>query len=475
MEELEKFLSELEDSLLKQRDYLNTVELPRLKEHFILFKSVFDGLVSLLLKKGLITEDPYKYDVKISEVKTPSKHPVIDSEKTSVMSQRLSQYERQLDFINNFFQFSADSMTLPVLKNIISFIQWIDWGNLNSSATRVNTQILGDIIEKIKQGSDPMSMSLLSDSVKKIINISRLMMGILKKVSMYQREKYKFEIRSKILLPLNLTETAMRGKQEEEILKQIKSNFKANMREGVPYIKSLLQEIVHEETSVDGNKLKGEILKKLQLKKKKKVKKKEINFRHLLLESLKILSTGGQVLNDALKKIQENSHLLQNRKISFGEKFRSWLMNLSGNKKNKIFFDIEYFNEKTSSTKRMRINLDSFLEQGFRETRILSSLGNKMSTTFLKLENSPEEDITHFLNTHISLTREIAEKLDPLNVYFKSELPQNERAAVNGVKLELSAIKSSLRKAHKKYLEYIAQVEEYEQLRKLGIDNSAED
>ncbi len=474
MEEIEKFLSELEDSLLKHREYLNTVELPRLKEHFILYKSVFDGLTGLLLKKGLITEDPYKYDVKISEVKAPSNHPVIDSEKTSVMSQRLSQYERQLDFLNHFFQFSADFMTLPRLKNIISFIQWIDWDNLNSSATGVNTQILGDIIEKIKQGSDPMSMSLLSDAVKKIINSSRLMMGILKKVSMYQREKYKFEIRSKILLPLNLTETAMRGKQEEEILKQIKSNFKANMGAGVPYIKSLLQEIVHEETSVNGDKLKGEILKKLQLK-KKKVKKKEINFRHLLLESLKILSTGGQVLNDALKKIQENSHLLQNRKLSFGEKFRSWLMNLSGNKKNKIFFDIEYFNEKTSSTKRMRINPDSFLEQGFRETRILSALGNKMSTTFLKLENSPEEDITHFLDTHISLTREIAEKLDPLNVYFKSELPQSERAAVKGVKLELSSIKSSLRKAHKKYLEYIAQVEEYEQLRKLGIDNSTED
>lgn len=473
MEELEKFLSELEDALLKQRDYLNTVELPRLKEYFILYKSIFDGLISLLLKKGLITEDPYKYDVKISEVKAPSNHPVIDSEKTSVISQRLSQYERQLDFINHFFQFSADLMTLPELKNIISFIQWINWGNLNSFATGVNTQILGDIIEKIKQGSDPMAMSLLTDAVKKITNTSRLMMGILKKVSKYQREKYKFEIRSKILLPLDLTETTMRGKQEEDILKQIRSNFKANMREGVPYIKSLIQEVVHEEISVDGDKLKGEILKKLQPK-KKKVKKKEINFRPLLLESLKILSNSGQVLEDALKKIEENSRLLQNRKMSFGEKFRSWLMNLSGNKKNKVFFDIEYFNEKTSSTKRMRINFDSFLEQGFREARILLALGNKMSNTFLKLENSPEEDITHFLDRHISLTREIAEKLDPLNVYFKSELPQSERTAVKGVKLELSSIKSSLRKAHKKYLEYTAQVEEHEQLRKLGIDNSEE-
>ncbi len=472
MEDADTFLSDLEEVLKNYREYLNTKELPALKEHFLLYKTVFDGFTSLLLKKGLITEDPYKYDEKISEVKAPSKHPVTDSEKVGEISQRLSQFERQLDFLNHFFQFSVDFMTLPRIKDITSIVRWINWDNLSSTSTEVNTLILGEIVDKIKQGTDPMSISILTDSVKKLNSISKQMLSILKKVSAYQREKYKFDIRANIIGPLSITPQQISG-NGNEFLGKVKSNFRQRMGEDIPFIKSLILEIIAEESSPEKEELKRDILKKLEIKKKVK-KKKKVNYRALVMESLRILSSAGPVLNDALNKIQENSRLLQNRNLTFGEKFRSWLMNLSGKSKNNVY-EIEYFDEATSVQKRTKIDFDVFLEQGFKEARIISALGNKVSATWQKLEKASEETILTFLDKHISAARKISGKLDPLNVYFKSELPPAERNRIRGIKLEVSSIKSSLQKAHKKRLEYISRIEEIEQMKKLGIDTSIEE
>ncbi len=472
MEDADTFLSDLEGVLNNYREYLNTKELPELKEHFLLYKSVFDGFTSLLLKKGLITEDPYKYDEKISEVKAPSKHPVTDSEKGGEISQRLSQFERQLDFLNHFFQFSVDFMTLPRIKDITSIVRWINWDNLSSASTEVNTQILGEIADKIKQGTDPMSISILTDSIKKLNSMSKHMLSILKKVSAYQREKYKFDVRSNILVPLSITQEQIAG-NENDFFRLVKNNFRQKMGEGVPFIKSLLMEIRAEEISSEKEELKKEILKKLEVKKKVK-KKKKVNYRPLVMESLKILSSAGPVLNDALNKIQENSRLLQSRNLTFGEKFRIWIMNLSGKSKNSVY-EIEYFDEMTSVQKRTKIDFDAFLEQGFKEARIISALGNKVSATWQKLEKAPEETILTFLDKHIAAARNISLKLDPLNVYFKSELSPAERNRIRGIKLEVSSIKSSLQKAHKKRLEYVSRMEEMTQMEKLGIDTSEEE
>ncbi len=470
MEDADTFLSDLEESLHNYREYLDTKELPKLKEHFLVYKSVFDGFVNLLLKKGLITEDPYKYDVKISEVKAPSSHPVIDSEKVGEISQRLSQFERQLDFLNHFFQFSADFMTLPRIKDITAIVRWVDWDSVSSASTSVNTQILGGIVEKIKQGTDPMSTNLLSDAIRKLSSLSKQILGVLKKVSSYQREKYKFEIRSRILVPLSISTQ----ENEEAFLRKIKGNFKQRMSSGTPFIKSLLLEILAEETSAEGAEMRERIFKNLEVQKKVK-KQKKVNFRPLLMDSVKILSSAGPPLNDALKKVQDNSRLLQNRTLTFGEKFRLWIMNLSGKSKSRALYDIEYLDEQTSVQKKSRVDFDAYLEQGFREARILSALGSKVSPPYQKLEKASEDSVLVFLDKHISTARAVTGKLDPLNVYFKSELSPGERNKVKGIKLEASAVKSALQRSHKKRLEYISRVEEVRQMEKLGIDSSMDE
>ena len=466
MEDADNYLAELETALDIYGKHVDTVDMPVLKEQFALFMSVYEGFVNLLLKKGLISEDPYKYETKISEVEPPSKQPVVESEKTSILSQRLSQFERQLDFLNHFFQFNTTYMTLPRIKNITALVKWVDWNNLSTGSTEVNTKILADIVEKIKLGADLLSTSLITDSAKKMGDISRRILQLLRKVSIYQREKYKLDIRR------NIDISGLQGTTEEKINK-IKSQFRQKMEQGTPFVKSLILEIINEESVPGGNDLKAEVLNKLKVKTEVK-KKKEINLKPMLLEAVRIFSSAGLSLNDALIKVKNNSALLETKDLSFKEKFRMWIMNISGKKKRTIY-DIEFLDSATGVNRRMKVDINSFMEEGFREAKIVSAAGNKMSNIYQRLEASPEDKILSFLDKHSSEIKKITDKLDPLNTYFKSEVPRTVRSSIKGVKLEITSIRNALIKANKKKLEYVAKVEELEQMKKLGIDTSVEE
>ncbi len=466
MEDTDTYSAKLEKALAVYGEQVNSKDMPALKEEFSLFTTLFEGFVNILMKKGLIAEDPYKYEEKISEVEPPSRQPVIESEKTSIISQRLSQFERQLDFLNHFFQFNTDYMTLPRIKKLTALVKWVDWNNLTTASTEVNTQILAGIVEKIRMGADPMSTNLVTESAKKMGKVTKHILFLLRKVSIYQREKYKLDIRQ------NMNIAELQGSKTEK-LEKIRASFKQKMNQGTLFIKSLVLEIINEETFPDGEDLKAEVLKKLEVKKEVK-KKKEINLKPDILEAVRIFSSAGLSLNDALIKIKNNNVLLGAKELSFKEKFRMWLMNLSGKKKNTVY-EVEYLDAATGTKKRMKIDINSFLEEGFREARIISALNNKMSNVYQKLEASPEDKILTFLDTHASAVKKIIDTFEPLNTYLKSEVPRTVRNSVKGVKLEVTAIMNALIKANKKKLEYVARVEELEQMKKLGIDTTVEE
>ncbi len=116
MEAGNDYLTTLEISLEKKREELEKREMTVLKEKIRLFTSAYEGIYNTFLKKGLISEDPYKYDQKISEITPPSAENILDSDKINQMSQRLSMYDSQLDFLNSFYEFSTNYITMSRLK-----------------------------------------------------------------------------------------------------------------------------------------------------------------------------------------------------------------------------------------------------------------------------------------------------------------------------------------------------------------------
>ncbi len=468
MKDDNNFLVELETVLEKKKTDLEKKELTALKETVRLFTSAFEGIYNLFLKKGLIAEDPYKYEQKISDVTPPSADMVVDSEKNHAISQRLSVYDSQLDFLNNFYQFSADFITMPRIKKIILLIRWIKWEKISEASTDINTRIFAEIVVKITQGNDQMSIKLLNDSLNRMKDTSKKIILLLKALSMYQREKYKFDIRSKIIEELKISSNDMRSSSKNTMLK-IKSNFKKIMGNDIPFYSELVKEIFIEETTPEGESLKSDLLKRLKIEEVKNEKKKEINYRQLLLDSVRILSTASIPLEHAFNKLEFNNSLIKEKTLSFGDKFRLWIMSFSKTESIKKIIEIDIFDERLSTTKTVQLDLINYLDTGRKKIRLIAAAGNKLSSTYRKLEGATDDFVLGFISKTLEELSVINNRLDPVNVYFKSEAGRDQRKNIKGVKIEVTSIKNILVKANQKRQEYISKMEEQEQLKKLGV------
>ena len=468
MEDDNNFLIELETVLDKKKADLEGKELPVLKETIRLFTSAFEGIYNLFLKKGLIAEDPYKYEQKISDITPPSTDIVVDSEKNHAMSQRLSVYDSQLDFLNNFYQFSVDFITIQRIKKIMLLIKWIKWDRISEASTEINTKIFAEIVVKITQGTDQLSIKLLNDSLTRMQGTSKKIVLFLKVLSEYQREKYKFYVRSKIIEELKISSNEMLSSPENTLLK-IKSNFKQLMGNAVPFYSELIKEIFTEDTVPEGESLKSELLKKLKIKEVKSEKKKEVSYRQILMNSLKILSAASTPLEQAFNNLVFNNSLIKEKTPSLGDKFRFWIRSLSGTKNERKMIEIDTFDERYSRSKTIQLNFNEYLDSGRKKIRLLAAAGNKLSSSYRKLESASEESVLKFLNQTLEDVSLITNNLDPVNDYLKSEAGRDQRKNIKGVKIEASSIKNILIKANQKKHEYISRIEEKEQLKKLGI------
>ena len=131
MEAIPGFEITVAEVLSKRQEYLDGSLMPKLKDLFHSYHSAFQSIYNVLLKKGLIHEDPYKYDQKISEVSNPPEGPFLESEKADQLSIRLSTYESQLDFLTNYYQFSTDFLTMNRVKRLVAFVKYIRWDSLS--------------------------------------------------------------------------------------------------------------------------------------------------------------------------------------------------------------------------------------------------------------------------------------------------------------------------------------------------------
>ncbi|MFW6231976.1 MAG: hypothetical protein ACOC37_02865 [Spirochaetota bacterium] len=75
MEGDQPFRARVAQAIEDRRSAIESDELPRLKELFRVFHTSFQGLHQLLIRKGLVQQDPYKDEQKISDITPPDDEP----------------------------------------------------------------------------------------------------------------------------------------------------------------------------------------------------------------------------------------------------------------------------------------------------------------------------------------------------------------------------------------------------------------
>ncbi|WP_051004299.1 hypothetical protein [Treponema primitia] len=462
MADTSDYLKTLTEVLAARADWLEKSELPKLKEEFRTFHTAFVALYKLFLKKGLIIEDPYKNEVKIGELEVPETAPFAESDYKDEYSLRLSSYDNQLDFLVNFYQFSVDFLTVEKIKRILGLVRFVDWTRLSNNSEVPNNKAMMEILNAAKAGADPLSASIINESLSNLSRTTGSILSYLKLVSDYNREAYKLELRTTVLS--TLTES------EASVIPTIRKKF-ATAMPGKPFYPDLVAELVKEDSNA-GKPLRDEVIKQMTVPDTKpKTVSPQILFKGILIEGLNAIGSVGSSLTEVGVKMDENAALLENRKNGFWDKLKRVIQQMLNKEPDPTIFDVEYMDPVKGGPVKEKVDFAQFRGEMDRKTRTLTALASRSGGAFEKMQSMNETQLMGMLEKNIREVQTIHKVLGALDDFFKIEAGREDRDKVKGIKPELATMKNAIVKANQRRHEYSAQKEEEEQMRKLGISS----
>jgi len=472
MEDMQTFAHRVEESLATKRDRLDRAELLKLKESFKIFQSSFQSIRTILYKKGILHEDPYKFDLKISEVGTPPETPFAESEKIEKMCVRVSQFESYLDFLNNYYQFSTDFLTMGRIRRLLALTKYFNFNQFTETSTQPNTRALAELVGTIKKGSDQFSTGLIADAINQLDKTSKDIVAVLKELAAYHKERYKLELRQLVMPRLNLDPAAVVAHREEAV-HQVKHKF-AEIAGDRPFYPELVEELLLEDYFPEGAALREEVLKRLAVKEEKRpALNSERTFRTILLEGARALAGAALSLEDAISKLRENSAVFEAGDHTLAARLRRMLRKIFFPDDNGLVYRIEVIDPSTNQRVPQDVDLVQFLDETGKRASLIASLGQRGTSPTRRMEDMPEDQAYKFLQRNIEEIQKTLRILAGFDEFFKEETKKEDRPKIKGIMVELSTVKGAVIKANQKKHEYVAQREELEQMRRLGIRDQA--
>jgi hypothetical protein len=458
MADTQDYQQSLSAALELRRDWLEKTELVRLKDELRTYQTSFSSLYTIYLKKGLINEDPYKQEAKIGELAIPDTGPLAEAERLDQLSIRLSNYDNQLDFLVNFYQFGVEFLNLDRIKRILGLVRYIDWIHLNPESQSANTRAVAEITNQSKLGIDTIALSVISGSLNNLSKSTAAIMGILKELTGFHKELYKSEVRK-----------AMGGMSAAEANAATIRKKTAAAMPGKPFYQELVEEIIKEDFSKDGPALRANVLKALAVEENKpKAAKAPVSFKSILLEGVHAIGSVSSALVEIGVKLDENEMLLANQKKSFWEKLKDLMRQMMNKEPEEVIYEVSYMDPTRGTMVKDKVNYHQFRNEMDRKNKILSNLGLNGAAQG-KLNAMSEDQLTDFLEKTIRDVQTLHRTLTALDEFFKAEAPKEDREKVKGIKPELATIKNAIVRANQLRHEYSAQKEEEEQMKRLGI------
>lgn len=470
MEESSSYQESLSQALEARRELLESKELPELREQYRAFMSAYQGLLNVLLRKGLIQEDPYKYDERISEIQPPPDTPFMDSEKHTQVSIRLSKLESQLDFLNSYGSFDLESMTLKQIKNMLALTRYVKWSNLNETSTHLLTRTLAEYVARLRSDSDPLSSGIAKDAHEQILRASKKILEALKDTANYQKERFKLTLREEVFPQMNLSPAQATGKREETI-KQMARRY-ASLHPKEPFFQELAGEVLDEDFGPNGDSLKQEVLERIRPQAKAREEKRTGGERlqPLLMEAVKTLAGASRPLDDLAGRIEDNVVIYEQKPKGAFQRFKEWILRVSNQETVSRNYDVEFLDETTGTVHTETINVDQLLADLRKRARLYGALLNRASATYQKVANASENQLYQFLEKHGEELFVAHRRVTSIDTFIRTEVSREKRNQLRAMQVSLSNLKETLMKANKKRHDYLSRKEEAEQLKRLGVD-----
>jgi hypothetical protein len=450
------------ESLNARAALLEKERMPKLKEAFRVFHDSFYSIYSLLIRRKLIIEDPYKAEAKVSKIAIPETSAFPETEQAEQMGLRLANFDNQLDYIANFYQFNLDNFGFDKIKRILALVKYIDWVRFVPTAeTNPNTANLIELVNQMRTQKDLLSFKIIGDALNNLNKSTGTIMLLLKEISDYNREAFKAELRE--------TVTASMPQDTPPQIQAIKKKYAA-AAPGRPFYGELAEELIKEDYTAEGAALREKILKQFSVSvgKPKEVKPQQVSHKSYLIEGFIALGAVSAMFSEILPKIEANAEVLENRRQSFSQKIKNLLRQLLNKPPEDQIYTVEYMDPVREEPVKENLDFTAFCGELERKAKALSGISLK-SAVLSKLEGTEETQLLELLEKNNREIQNMHKLLGALDDYFKAAADREDRSRIKGIKPELSAMKNALIKANQKRYEYSSLKEEEEQFKKLGI------
>ncbi|MDR2782593.1 MAG: hypothetical protein LBB48_01920 [Treponema sp.] len=459
MSELSDYIKSLTNAIEDRRQWLEESEIPKIKEDLRVFQTSYSVLYNAFLKRGLINEDPYKQEAKVGEIQAPDTSNFPEGEKMDKLSVRFADFDNQLDFLVNFYEYNVEFFTMDRIKRILGLIKFIDWTHFSLNSASINTYYAVEFINQVRTHADPLTLSIVNESLSNLARTTGSVIASLKLLANFNRETYKLKVRVAI--------TAALPEGGTPVPAQIKKEFPSLMH-GVSYYPDLIEEILKEDYSSNGNALRKAVLNSLTVAEKKEEETAFVPFKQYLIEGIQTIGAVSNVLADVAFKLDENNALLAHKKVSLGQRIKRFFIKLLRKDAEPVLYDLQY-RDQAGNLSVKRVDFSAVRADIDKRIKSLSQIATDKDAESAKLQALQENQLVSFLEKNIRYLQNLYKTLVAMDEYFKTNIDKDDRSKVKGIKPELSTIKATFTRANQKRCEYIAQKEEEAQFEKLGI------
>lgn len=450
----------------EKKAWYDSTQLPKVQDNYRLHLVCVNNIIEALVKKSLINPDPYKKDKKISAITCPSDANFNDNERATQLGIRLSDYQSTLDFICNYFKFTVEQVAVDKIRKLLEFNSFFSWLNLSPNSAKINTRSLAACIMEAKNGAQPLQAAMINDSLSKTKEAITFIDAALKELLDFQREAYKVDVRRLVLKNPAFDKSKMDS--QATFLAEIKRLFPSSMPKRA-FSTDLVSEVVDEEISPKKAALQEKVLGKFKISdnSKKEQKKNTVSSHDILMETVRVLGTTSQQYSVILEKLVNNNNIIQSGKKSFKDSLLKFIRRVFGLQDPEIEYNIVVMDPATNQSHKEKLNYTEFVASLSKRTKYYASIASTQSLNYNKVNAQPDDKLLEFLNKQLTENTRLQQVLTALDNYFKSSISNTDR--LKGIKPELSFLKSTLVKVNQFRAEYIALLEEQEQMRKLGI------
>jgi hypothetical protein len=296
------------------------------------------------------------------------------------------------------------------------------------------------------------SLQMLEGSTEKIA-------FLLKNISDYNREYYKFNVRSTITNGMT---------REEEQTAAIKAKFDSLMP-GAPFYRELIEEIIKEDFDDNAPAIQAALFKRLTADvEKEKGLKKTVVLKPVLIQGLNALGSAATTIAEIMIKTQENHELIQSRKKGLLKKIAALFTQFTNKENDGAMYIFDTFDTLKNTVQKTELHYASFMAETERKNKILAAMAPQ-GMAAIKLKTMDESQLTALLKKNLRDVLALHKMFCGLDDYFKRAAPGEVRSRIKGIKPELSALKNAHAQANQKLIAYEQERENAEQYKKLGV------